>query len=300
MKVAVYWGCIIPTIQYGYEMSVRAVMPELGIELVDLDNISCCGTPVQSVNMFAALYLAARNLAIAERTGLSDLLLPCNGCYLSLSEAQHFLSRDEKLKEEINSLLKEENLRYEGSIKIWHTIDLLHDLVKEKKIREAVRRPLKSLKLAVHYGCHILRPSTLQTVDDSENPRKMDELIEWLGAKSTAYPEKLDCCGAMLLLSHPDAAFTFSGLKIKAVQDWGADALIVSCPSCQMMFDMRQKSVAATIGAKLGIPVLYYTQLLGTAMGIETAKLGLHLNRSPVDEFLRRTGLISTAASPRN
>ena len=288
MKVAVYWGCVIPTIQYGYEMSVRAVMPRLGIELVDLDNVSCCGTPVQSVNMFAALYLAARNLAIAEKTGLSDLLLPCNGCYLSLIEAKHFLSHDEKLKERINSLLKEENLRYEGSIKIWHTINLLHDLVKEEKVREAVRHPLNGLKLATHYGCHILRPSTLQTVDDPENPRKMDELIEWLGAKSTAYPEKLDCCGYMLLLSNPDAAFTFSGLKMKAVQECGADALVVSCPSCQMMFDMRQKSAAATTGAKLNLPVLYYTQLLGIAMGIETEKLGLHLNRSPLDVLLQK------------
>lgn len=288
MKIAVYWGCVIPTIQYSYEMSVRAVMPRLGVELVDLGNVSCCGTPVQSVNMLAALYLATRNLAIAEKTGFSDLLLPCNGCYLSLSEAKHFLDQDEKLKEKINTLLKEENLRYEGSIEIWHTINLLHDLVKEEKIREIVRHPLNGLKLAVHYGCHILRPSTLQMVDDPENPRKMDELIQWLGAESMPYPEKLDCCGAMLLLSHPDAAFTFSGLKMKAVQDWGADALVISCPSCQMMFDMRQKSAAATTGAKLNLPVLYYTQLLGIALGIETEKLGLHLNRSPVDALLEK------------
>lgn len=263
-------------------------MPRLGVELVDLGNVSCCGTPVQSVNMLAALYLATRNLAIAEKTGFSDLLLPCNGCYLSLSEAKHFLDQDEKLKEKINTLLKEENLRYEGSIEIWHTINLLHDLVKEEKIREIVRHPLNGLKLAVHYGCHILRPSTLQMVDDPENPRKMDELIQWLGAESMPYPEKLDCCGAMLLLSHPDAAFTFSGLKMKAVQDWGADALVISCPSCQMMFDMRQKSAAATTGAKLNLPVLYYTQLLGIALGIETEKLGLHLNRSPVDALLEK------------
>ncbi len=297
MKVAVYWGCVIPTIQYGYEMSVRAVMQRLDVDLVDLDNVSCCGTPAQSVNMLAALYLAARNLALAETTGLNDLLLPCNGCYLSLSEAQHLLSHDEKLREEINTLLKEENLQYKGSIKIWHTINLLHDLVKEEKIKEAVRHPLKNLKLAAHYGCHILRPSTLQTVDNPEDPRKMDELINWLGAESISYPEKLDCCGYMLLLSHPDAAFTFSGLKIKAVQDLGADALVVSCPSCQTMFDMRQKSAGATTGAKLSLPVLYYTQLLGIAMGIETEKLGLHLNRSPIDDFLRKAGLISVTPS---
>lgn len=298
MKVAVYWGCVIPTIQYGYEMSVRAVTPQLGLELVELNNASCCGTPIRSVNMFAALYLAARNLATAEKTGLDDLLLPCNGCYLSLSEAKHFLSQDDKLKERINNALKEENLRYEGSIKIWHTVNLLHDLVGEEKIREAVKHPLNGLKIAVHYGCHILRPSTLQPIDDSENPRKMDELVEWLGAKSIPYPEKLDCCGYMLLLSHPDAALTFSGLKLKAVQEWGADALVVSCPSCQMMFDMRQKSAAATTGVKLNLPVLYYTQLLGLAMDVSTERLGLSLNRSPIDELLQKAGLISTAASP--
>ena len=298
MKVAVYWGCLIPTIQYSYEMSVRAIMPQLGLELVELNNVSCCGTPIQSVNMFAALYLAARNLAIAEKTGLDDLLLPCNGCYLSLSEAAHFLSQDDKLKERINNVLKEENLRYEGSIKIWHTINLLHDLVGEEKMRRVVKRPLNGLKLAVHYGCHILRPSTLQPVDNPETPRKMEELVEWLGAKNVPYPEKLDCCGYMLLLSHPDAALTFSGLKLKAIQDWGADALVVSCPSCQMMFDMRQKSSAATTGAKLNIPVLYYTQLLGLAMGISTERLGLNLNRSPIDELLQKVSLISTAPSP--
>lgn len=297
MKVAVYWGCLIPTIQYGYEMSVRAVMPQLDLELVELNNVSCCGTPIQSVNMFASLYLAVRNLAIAEKTGLDNLFLPCNGCYLSLSEAKHFLSQDNKLKERINNVLKEENLRYEGSIKIWHTINLLHDFVGEEKIREVVKHSLKGLKLAVHYGCHILRPSTLQPVDNSENPRKMDELVEWLGAQSIAYPEKLDCCGYMLLLSHPNAALTFTGLKLKAVQDWGADALAVSCPSCQMMFDMRQKSAGATTGVKLNLPVLYYTQLLGLAMNISTERLGLNLNRSPIDGLLQKVGLMSTASS---
>jgi len=273
-------------------------MPKLGLELVELNNTACCGTPIQSVNMFAALYLAARNLAIAEKTGLDDLLLPCNGCYLSLSEAKHFLSQDNKLKERINSVLREENLRYNGSVKIWHTINLLHDVVGEEKIKETVKHPLNGLKIAVHYGCHVLRPSTLQPVDDSENPGKMDELVEWLGAESLSYSEKLDCCGYMLLLSHPDAALTFSGLKLKAVQDWGADALVVSCPSCQMMFDMRQKSSAATTGAKLDLPVLYYTQLLGLAMDISTERLGLNLNRSPIEKFLQKAGLVSTAASP--
>ncbi len=288
MKTAVYWGCVIPTMQYSYEMSIREIMPHLGIELVDLDNASCCGTPVQSVNMVAAVYLAARNIAIAQKMGFKDLLAVCNGCHLSLFEAAYFLSHDEKLREQVNHLLKEEDLQYSGTMKIWHTIDFLHDMIGEEAIKKAVTHPLNGLKVAVHYGCHILRPSSVGTVDDPENPQKLDRLIELLGARSIPYPEKLDCCGAMLMLSHPDAAFTFTGLKLKAVQELDVDAFVDSCPSCQNMFDVRQKSAAATTGAKLNMPVIYYTQLLGLAMGIPQEKLGLNMNRSPIDEFLQK------------
>ena len=269
-------------------MSVREIMPRLDVELVELENTSCCGTPVQSVNMLAAVYLSARNIAIAEKMGFTELLAVCNGCHLSLFEAAHFLGHDEKPREQVDALLKEEELQYSGKVKIWHTIDFLHDRVGEDAIRKAVTHPLNGLKLAVHYGCHILRPSSVGTVDDPENPQKLDNLIEWMGAKSVPYPEKLDCCGSMLMLSHPDAAFTFTGMKLKAVQELGVDALVDSCPSCQNMFDMRQKSAAATTGAKLNMPVVYFTQILGLAMGIPQEKLGLNLNRSPVDEFLQK------------
>jgi heterodisulfide reductase subunit B len=287
----VYWGCIIPTIQYAYEMSAREVMPRLGVELVDLNNTSCCGTPVQSINMYSAVYLATRNIAIAEKEGFNELLVVCNGCHLSLLEASHLLGQDEKLRDEINTSLKEEELHYNGKIKIWHTLNLLHDKVGAATIKKAVTHSLSGLKFAVHYGCHILRPSSVGTIDDPENPQKLDRLVEWLGAESVSYPEKLDCCGDMLMLSHHDAAFTFSGLKLKAVQDLGVDALVTTCPSCQNMFDMRQRSAAATTGAKLNLPVLYYTQLLGIAMGIPQEKLGLNLNRSPLDQLLQKVAV---------
>jgi len=282
----VYWGCVITHTQYAYEMSVRETLPKLGVELVDLDNVSCCGTPIKSVNMHTSLYLATRNLAIAEKTGLNDLLVLCTGCHLSLSEAMHYLSEDGELREKINSLLSDEGLEYEGSIRIWHLIELLHDALGEQAIRKTLKKTLKGLKLASQYGCHSIRPSALGRIDDPENPKKLDELIELLGSKSVDYPEKLDCCGALLLWSHPDTALTFTGLKLKAVQDHGFDGLVVSCPACHMMFDARQRAAGATVGSKLNLPVLYYTQLLGVAMGIDEEKLGLHLNRSPVDELL--------------
>lgn len=286
----VYWGCVIPHTQYAYEMSVRETLPRLGVELVDLDNVSCCGTPLRSVNTHTFLYLATRNLAIAEKTGLNDLLVLCTGCHLSFSEAMHYLSEDGELREKINSLLSDEGLEYEGSIRIWHLIELLHDILGEQAIRKTLKKTLKGLKLASQYGCHSIRPSALGRIDAPENPKKLDELIELLGSKSVDYPEKLDCCGALLLWSHPDAALTFTGLKLKAIQDHGFDGLVVSCPACHTMFDAKQRVAGATVGSKLSLPVLYYTQLLGVAMGINEEKLGLHLNRSPVDELLGKIG----------
>ena len=288
MRMAVYWGCIIPNLQYAYEMSVREVLPRLGVELVDLENVSCCGLPMRSINANAFLYLATRNLAIAEETGLNDLLFPCTGCHLTFSEAIHLINQNEKLREKINSLLGDEGLEYKGSVRIWHLIDLLHDVIKEETIRKSVRKTLKGLKLASQPGCHMIRPSRLGRIDDSENPRKMDDLIELLGATSPDYPEKLDCCGALLLWSRPDAALTFAGLKVKAVQEQGFDGLVDSCPACHLMFDARQKAAGATVGSKPNLPVLYYSQLLGKAMGIDEEKLGLHLNRSPVDKLLEK------------
>jgi heterodisulfide reductase subunit B len=288
MKISVYWGCVIPTSQYAYEMSVREIMPHFGVELVDLDGVSCCGRAVQSINMFSALYLGTRILAIAERTGLNDLVVACTGCHLSLFEAEHYFRQNEKVRERINNLLKEEDLHYSGTIKVWHIINFLHDEIGEETIKRSVTKPLNGMKIASHYGCHYMRPSSLKMIDDPEDPKKMDDLLEWLGAKSLSYPEKLDCCGAMLMLSHPDAAFTFSGLKMKAVQEHGADALVVCCPSCQNMFDARQKGAGATTGTKLHLPVMYYTQALGLAMGIDQERLGLNLNRSPIDDFLKK------------
>lgn len=290
MKIPIYWGCLIPHTQYAYEMSIREVLPKLEMELIELENVSCCGLPMRSVNTYASIYLAMRNLAVAEGTGLKNLLVPCTGCHLSFSEAIHFWKQDEELRKKISLLLAEEGLKYGGTIRIWHLIDLLHDLVTKETILKSMKRKLDGLTLASHYGCHIIRPSTLGRIDDPENPRKLDDLIALLGAKSLDYPEKLDCCGALLLWSRKDGAFTFSGLKLKAVQDLGFDGLVVTCPACQNMFDARQKVSAATVGAKLNLPVLYYSQLLGVALGINEEKLGLHLNRSPIDRLLEKIG----------
>lgn len=288
MKIAVFWGCCIQANQYAYEMSLRETLPKFGVELVDLRETFCCGDPVKSMNEFAATFLAARILALTKLTGLENLLVPCNRCHFTISEAQDTIRRSPKIAGKVRELLKEEGLEYAADVKIWHTIDFFHGSVGLEKIKKAVTMPLKGLKIASHVGCQIIRYSDLGRVDEAENPKKFDELITALGAETVDYPEKLDCCGAALNRSHPDSALSLAGSKLKAVQSLNVGGMVVSCPDCQLMFDSKQKDAGTTVGAKLNVPVVYYTQLLGLALGIDRKKLGLHLNQSPAEELVAK------------
>ena len=288
MKVAVFWGCRILTSQYTYEMSVREAFPKLNIELVDLSETNCCGDPVKSMKDLAANYLAARVLALANKTGLDNLLVPCNRCHFVISEAKNVLEKNERFSQKIIEVLKEEGLEYNPNVRIWHVIDFLHDFVGLDNVKKAVQKSLKGLKLATHVGCQIIRYSDLGRVDDAENPRKLDRLVNALGAETVDYAEKLDCCGANLMHSHPDSALSLAGTKLSVLQNLGVDGLVVSCPDCGLMFDSKQKDAETTVGAKLRLPVVYYTQLLGLALNIEQEKLGLHLNQSPVGQLLSK------------
>jgi heterodisulfide reductase subunit B len=288
VKTAVFWGCCILADQLGYEMSVRETFPKLGLELVDLRESVCCGDPVKNINDFAANYLGTRVLALANQTGLLDLFIPCNRCHFTISEAMKTMSQNQKAGQKIKEFLKEEELEYNPDIKVWHTIDLLHDCLGLQKVKKAVEKPLKGLKVASHVGCQIIRYSDLGRVDDAEDPTKLDELIRALGAEAVDYAEKLDCCGSALMHSHPDSALSLAGSKLKALQALNVDGLVVSCPDCGLMFDARQKDTATIVGVKLNVPVLYYTQLLGLALGFDEKKLGLHLNQSPIDHLLAK------------
>lgn len=288
MRTAIFWGCCILANQYSYELSMREVMPKLGVELVDLPEGLCCGDPIRSINDFASTYLSARIIALSNLTGSDDLLIPCNRCHFTISEAKGTIETDIKTREKIVQLLKEENLEYNSDIKLQHTIDFLHDKIGINHIKKAICRPLKELRLATHVGCQVIRYSDLGRIDDAENPRKLDELVSAVGAESVDYSEKLDCCGAHLTLSNADTALSLSGSKLKAVQNLNVDGLVVSCPDCGIMFDSKQKEESGTVGTKLSMPVIYFTQLLGLSLGLGKEKLGLHINQSPVDKLLAK------------
>lgn len=284
MKFALYLGCSIQTQQYNYEMSARQIMPKLGVELIDIDEFSCCGNPIRSYNDSSMFYLSARNLALAEREGL-DMLPLCNGCYSSLNEVKHMLDRDEELKATINDALAEEGLVYNGKSSIRHLLRVLHDDVGVEKIKENITKPLRG-KFATHYGCHALRPSKIKYTDDPEDPKILDVLAQAIGLETPYYPEKLDCCGASLITSNYEAAFKMTGAKVQAVIKRGYDGMVTNCPFCLKMLDIRQDAIGRIMEEELSIPVFYITQLIGLALGINKEDLGLNFNESPVEDYI--------------
>jgi heterodisulfide reductase subunit B len=289
MRYALYTGCTIQVEQFGYDMAVRRTMPELGVELVDMKGTSCCGFPIFSgISRVAWVYMSARNLAIAEEMSL-PLLPLCNGCQLSFEETLANLEKDEDLRFFINEKLAEEGMQYRGKVEIVHLLSLLHDTLGVESIRESIRRPLDGLTLAAHPGCHAIRPSSMNRPDDPENPQKLDELIEALGAKSFDYPEKIDCCGSNLALTSGKTTLRIAGEKLKAIKSYGFDGMVTTCPFCFSMFDGKQRVIRRIMNDNsLRVPIFYYNQLLGLSMGLNGNKLGLTLNDSPIDPILKK------------
>ena len=283
-KYAFYPGCVMPTKQYAYELSIREILPLLDIHLIDIEGFSCCGEPMKSMNQLMSLYLSARNLALVEQQNL-DLFVSCPMCHLSLSECQHIMNNNKQVASRVQTMLSEEDLEFKGSNTIVHTVDLLHDHIGLEGIKKVVKTPLTGLKIATHYGCHLIRPSEVGRPVDSENPQKMEKILKTLGAEPLDYPEKLDCCGAMLSTNLPESALTKTGQKLQKVQEQGFDVFVDACPWCHRMFDAKQIKAGETVAAKLEVPVLYLTQLMGLAFGIPYEKLGLELNLSPVDKL---------------
>ncbi len=290
MKYALYLGCTIQTEQYGYEVSARETLPKLGVELIDVEGFSCCGYPLRSLNNFSWVYLTARNLAVADGLGL-DILPLCNGCHLSMCEVKHALDTDPELRRSVNEILSIEGLEYTGGSVVRHIVEVLYEDVGLEKIKGSLKKPLNGLKLASHYGCHLLRPSSIGRPDESEEPHTLDDLTEALGADAEDYPEKLDCCGASLIVSDPETPFRLSGVKLKAVQSRGFDGMVTVCPFCHKMYDAKQGAIKTLLQEEsIDVPVFYYTQLLGVAMGLDEEELGMNFNLSNVDRVLEKIG----------
>jgi heterodisulfide reductase subunit B len=271
----IFLGCAIPYRVSGYEISARKMLQKLGVELVEMPEFNCCGLPMDPVSHEMMLILAARNLALAEQTGLNILTL-CPGCAGTLKKVSKMLKEDDALRVKVNQHLKEAGLEFKGTVEAKHFMQVLIEDIGLEKVKNAVVRPLTMLRVAEHNGCHILRPKEFIGFDDPEDPKTLKTLIEATGATCLDYMDETECCGAPSVGVSDKIALQLARDKLNHIKSVNAQALITICPFCHIMYDTNELRIEKMFNEKYGIPVLHYPQLLGLAMGIPPEELAFN------------------------
>jgi len=287
MKLALFRCCVTSVYLKQYESSTDAVLSELGVELVDLPEFNCCGYPLKNYDFKAYVLSSARNLALAERRKLNIMTL-CNCCYGSLKHADHMMEEDSSLKDEINTTLQKEGLKYNGGVEIRHVLDIFHKDIGIDHLKQHITKSFKGPKIATHYGCHILRPRQVVRFDDPEEPSIFDRLVEITGAESVDWNNKVKCCGAPVWGINDELSMDLIENKITDARNSGAEYLCVSCAYCQLQFDRVQRMLSEKRGTDNYLPSILYTQLLGLSLGIDAETLGIHQNELSISEIMNR------------
>jgi len=278
-------GCSLTATNRAYDISTRSVAHVLGVRLVELDDWNCCGAtaylPIREKRSFV---LSARNLAIAEKEG-RQLATICNACYVVLRKTNKYMAEDHKLHGEIRGALRAGNMDYRGTVRVRHFLDIVVNDLGEDRVRSRVRKDLSGLKVACYSGCQFSRP--FDDIDDAEYPVLMDRLMGWLGAEVVPFGLSAKCCGGMAMTTHPESGQVLTGRILQTARDRGADCLATACPLCQMNLEAFQGKVAQAMKADCDIPVLYFTQLMGSAFGLEPQALALRDSFTPVETLLK-------------
>ncbi len=271
MTLGFYPGCSLKGSSREYTESVMAVARAFNIELVEVQDWNCCGaTAAHNLNKELSLALPARILSLAEKQGLNELLVPCAACYSRLSVTHHEMTSHPDLNDTISKAI---GLGYSGSVKILNVIQMLDKYV-TPNLEGRVNAPFDH-KVACYYGCLLVRPHEILKFDRQEDPQSMDVLMLKAGATPVDWAFKTECCGAGLSVSRTSSVGRLSGEIIKDAVDRGAEAVIVACPMCHSNLDMRRDAINSYLGEKINIPVLYITQALGIALGLDRKSLGL-------------------------
>ncbi len=286
-KLSFFLGCIAPNRYPGIEAASIKTLGKLGTELVDLEGASCCPAPgvFRSFDKITWLALASRNITLSEELGL-DILTVCNGCFGSLVDANNIMKEDPELKEKVNTLLKEVGHEFKGTINVRHIVEYLYHEIGPEKIKAAVTVPL-DLNVALHYGCHLVKPSKERHLGSVENPSFFDELVKVTGATSVDYEDKMACCGAGggARTAVIETSLQMAVNKLEHMKSAGVDCIVDACPFCHLQFDVGQTEIKKKFDKVYDLPVLHYSQLLGLAMGFSPKELGIGHNMIINDEF---------------
>lgn len=270
-------GCKIDRFLPQYGQSIRTVMAALNIGLDEIE-FNCCGNPVRHQNFLASMTAAARNLSLAAAKD-RPIMTPCKCCYGNLKHADYWLRKNRNLKRQINALLAQEGLAWQEGVVVQHLLTVLDEEIGAENLKAKVESPLIDIRVAAHYGCHALRPANITGFDNPLTPTIFERLIEATGARTVDWPLRLDCCGHPLYEKNNRFALALMNSKLADARQAGAQILATACTYCQMQFDDVQADHGPQDQPPL--PAVLYSQLLGKAMGIDDASLGLTENRIP-------------------
>jgi heterodisulfide reductase subunit B2 len=273
VKYLYYPGCSQKATSRPYEKSFLAVCSRLGVELEEVNDWNCCGaTMAISTNKVLALALPARNLAIAEKTGL-PVVTPCPSCWLSFKKVNKTYHDEPELAEKVNDALAAGGLTYRGKTNVHHAMDFLVHQVGIEKIQASVRTPLQGLRVAPYYGCQVVRPYA--DGDDQSNPQNMEKLIAAVGAQSVDFAHRTSCCGSSVMVTRKEVGEKMSLTILRSITEVDADVVATPCGLCQMNLELAGAAGVSVLGDSIRLPVLNITQLLGLALGVPARQLGL-------------------------
>jgi len=289
VKLAFYPGCALESSAKEYKDSTLLVARSLGLQMEEIPDWICCGaTAAHMSDEVLAVVLPAYDLLEAKRMGADTVVASCAACYSRMRSANFELKRDPEMAGKVAEALGEP---YEGDVDVRHFLEIVSEAAEEQDLKARLKTPLAGLKIASYYGCLLVRPAEVTGFDDREDPQMLDRLVDLVGAEPVDWRYKVECCGASLAFSRPDIADKMSGDILQDAKEAGADLVMVACPLCHSNLDLRQSDIEKRLGADLEIPILYFTQVLGLALGASPRALGMHKHMINPLPLLRRRGL---------
>jgi len=291
MKVPYFPGCTLNTTAKGFDNAVRASAAALGVELIELPEWNCCGATFPLLVDNAMDLLAPTDILYKASLQGNRLAIACTTCYNVVRRANHALKNDGDMLEKINYFLEHDS-DYQATVEALDVVQILRDDVGWEAVRQAVKKPLNGLRVAAYYGCMVVRPPAEVAYDDPDNPTALDDMVTALGGQPVAWPHKTECCGAYLAVKSPQVTQEMSYTVLSAAAHNGAEIVVTNCPLCQFNLDKQQQTMARRYAGYKPVPVLYWAQLLGLALGLDGTDFDLDKTYIPARPLLERVGLV--------
>lgn len=287
-----YPGCSLDETAKPYAKSIEATAKVLGVDLREIEDWNCCGaTAYMSYDQIKAFSIGARNLALAEQMG-DQLVTACNACFSVLHKVNKYGDDDQELADLVNDALGAADIHYSGGVTVRHLLQVYAEDVEEMLLLEKVKADMSAVKLAPYYGCMLTRPRN--EIDNYDQPMLLDDYLTKLGAYAVDYPVKTKCCGGTLITTKPETAYRMNRLLLEEAKRKEADAIVCICPLCQFNLDNYQKQVGDLYKTEYEVPIVYFTQVVGLALGMNAKELALDKHAVKTDRLLDKI-MVTTA-----